>query len=212
MGLSVDDIIAKFPMKTLPIISGEPDYTYINTVIQFIYGNAASLPTTLGGGQNGHIGLITTHLLYATLVPNNAYSAPIEPGILPLMAANLSVVTRETQKTAHEEARRIYDNHTNMDDALKAQLIDSVDDTYLCEVRNKYKGYLGITTRNLIDHLLYRYSKITPADTEECKVRMNKPIGLSQPIDLFFQRIDNCVQYASDGQVAFTNGQIIQTA
>ena len=96
MGLSVDDIIAKSPMKTLPIILGEPDYASINTMVQFIYGDDASLPTTLGGGQHGHIGLIMTHLLYATLAPTNAYTAPIDPGLLPPMTANLAVVTRET--------------------------------------------------------------------------------------------------------------------
>ena len=122
-------------------------------MVQFLYGNAASLPTTLGGDQHGHIGLITTHLLYTTLARNTAYTAPINPGILPPIATNLAVVTRETRKTTHEEARCIYDNHTNMDDALKAKLIDSVDDTYLCEVGNKYTGYLGITTCNFIDAL-----------------------------------------------------------
>ena len=129
MGLSVDDIITKFPMKNLPIIPGEPDYASINTMVKFLYGNAASLPTTLGGGQNGHIGLIMTHLIFATLAPNTDYTAPIDPGLLPPMTSNLAVVTRKMRKTAHEEARLIYDNHTNMDDALKAQLINSVENT-----------------------------------------------------------------------------------
>ena len=102
MGLSLDNIIAKFPMKTLPIISGEPDYASINTMVQFLYGNSASLPTTLGGGQHGHIGLIMTHIFYATLAPNTAYTAPIDPGLLPPMAANSAVVTQETRKTAHK--------------------------------------------------------------------------------------------------------------
>ena len=102
MGLSVDDIITKFPMKTFPIISGKPDYASINTMLQFLYSNAASLPTTLGGGQHGHIGLIMTHLIYATLAPTNIYTATIEPGLLSLMAAKLAVVTQETRKTAHE--------------------------------------------------------------------------------------------------------------
>ena len=35
---------------------------------------------------------------------------------------------------------------------------------------------------------------------------------MSQTIDLFFQRINDCVQYASDGKFAFTNRQILQTA
>ena len=94
MGLSVDVIIAKFPMKTLLIISGEPDYASNNNMVQFLYVNVASLPTNLGGGQHGHIGLIMTHLLYETLAPNTAYTAPIDPGLLPPMANNLDVVTR----------------------------------------------------------------------------------------------------------------------
>ena len=94
MGLSVDDIIAKFPMKILPIILGKPDYSSISTMVQFLYGNAASLSTTLGGGQHGYIRVIMTHLLYATLAPTTAYTAPINPGLLPPMAANLAVVAR----------------------------------------------------------------------------------------------------------------------
>jgi hypothetical protein len=49
MGLSVADIVAKFPVKTLPIITGEPDYASIGQIIQIVYGNAAALPTTIGG-------------------------------------------------------------------------------------------------------------------------------------------------------------------
>jgi hypothetical protein len=63
-----------------------------------------------------------------------------------------------------------------------------------------------------LDHLLDRYGKITPADIEACKRRMIEPIDSTQPIDIFFQRIDECVQYAVDGQVGFSAEQILQTA
>ena len=43
-----------------------------------------------------------------------------------------------------------------MDNALKAQVIDTVESTYLSKMRNKYTGYLGILTRDLLDHLLDR--------------------------------------------------------
>ena len=46
-----------------------------------------------------------THPIYANLAPTTYYTVPIDPGLLPAMAANLAVVTRETRKTAHEEAR-----------------------------------------------------------------------------------------------------------
>jgi hypothetical protein len=49
MGLSVHDIVAKFPIKILPTINDEPDYGNINNMVQLLYGNAAALATTLGG-------------------------------------------------------------------------------------------------------------------------------------------------------------------
>jgi hypothetical protein len=40
---------------------------------------------------------------------------------------------------------------------------------------------------------------------------MNEPCGSTQPIDVFFQRVDECIQYAVNGQVAFSAEQILQT-
>jgi hypothetical protein len=76
MGLFVDDILAKFPTKTIPTISGEPYYASISNMVQLMYGNAASLPTSLGGGQHSHIGLIMTPILYATAADGE--KSPIE--------------------------------------------------------------------------------------------------------------------------------------
>ena len=66
---SVDDIVAKFPTKILPPIPGKPDYDCISQLNQLIYGNAATLPTTLGDGAHGQIGLIIKATLYMTLSP-----------------------------------------------------------------------------------------------------------------------------------------------
>jgi hypothetical protein len=210
MALSADDIVSKFPVKTLPTIHGEPDYETINNMVQTLYGNAASLSTTSGGGAHGHIGIIMTQALYATLTAT-PYNAPPDPGTVPQIPGNANTAAREAIRIAHKEARRIYDNHVNMDDALKGQVIDTIDDTYLCEMRNKYTGYLGVTTRDLLDHLIDRYGKITPADLETNKKRMNEPIDSTQTIDVFFKRIDDCIQYADDGEVPFTPEQILQT-
>ena len=41
---------------------------------------------------------------------------------------------------------------------------------------------------------------------------MNEPINATQPSVIYFKRIDDTVQYADDGNVAFTTEQILQTA
>ena len=133
MSLSVESIIAKFPIKTLPVITGEPDYALVNDMMQDLYTNAASLPTTLGGGQHGHIGIAMSPILYATIsaVP---YIQPADPGPEPLFPANASQATKDNRRTLHKQERRIFDHATNMEDALKAQVIDAVESTYLCEM------------------------------------------------------------------------------
>jgi hypothetical protein len=179
-------------------------------MVQALYSNAASLATTSGGGAHGHIGIIMLPALYTTLTAT-PYTAPLDPGVLPTIPANTTVAAREQLCLEHKEVRRVYGNHVNMDDALKGQVIDTVHDTYICEMRNKYTGYLGITTRDLLDHLLDRYGKITPADLELNNKRMNEPIDSTQTIDAFFKRIDDCTQYATDGRVPYTPAQILQT-
>ena len=79
---SIDDIVAKFPMKIPPPISGEPDYDYISQLNQIMYGNTATLPTTLGGRAHGHVGLIMKVTLYVTLSAT-AYVTPNEPPLTP---------------------------------------------------------------------------------------------------------------------------------
>jgi hypothetical protein len=99
-----------------------------------------------------------------------------------------------------------------MDDALKAQIVGAIHYNFITEKSHKYTGFLGVSTRDLLDHLLERYRKITAANIEECKNKMNQPMDSTQSIDTFFRRIDDCVQYAIDRKVAFTNEQILQTA
>jgi hypothetical protein len=130
MGLFVDNIIAKFPTKTIPTTQGGPNYTSISNMVQTLCGNAASLPTMLGGGQHGHVGLFMTPILYATLSNTGATPNPI----------GNTIAAREIQCLDYKEARHIYGNHQNMDDALKSQVIDAINDTYLCKLQNKYTG------------------------------------------------------------------------
>ena len=41
--------------------------------------------------------------------------------------------------------------------------------------------------------------------------QINKPIDATQMIDIQFKKINDTVQYAADGNVAFTTEQILQT-
>eukprot|EP00957_Ditylum_brightwellii_P035872 2718640-Ditylum_brightwellii.AAC.1 len=61
----------------------------------------------------------------------------------------------------------------------------------------------------MLDHLLGRYGKITPADIV---ANNNKCMDVSQPINVHFVCIDDCIQLAADGKTPFSLKQILNIA
>ena len=99
-----------------------------------------------------------------------------------------------------------------MDDALKNQLLDAVEDPYVSKLRNRYTRYMGVTTRDQLDCLMDRYGNITAADLKANEARIKESLDNSRPFDVFFQRINDAVHYADDGKNPFTAKNILQTA
>ena len=98
-----------------------------------------------------------------------------------------------------------------MDDVLNTQLLDAFEDPYVSELRNWYTGYMGVTTRDLPDNLMDWYSNIMAANIKANEAWINEGLDHSRPIDVFFQRIDDAVQYVDDGKNPFTEKQTLQT-
>ena len=96
-----------------------------------------------------------------------------------------------------------------MDPALQQLLTEAVDELYLSEKCNRFTGYLGVTTRDLLDHLLERYGNITAADLQANKDAMDEPIDVTIPIDAYFKRIEDCIQLAGDANTPFSNQQVL---
>ena len=65
----VEYVRAKFPIKNIPNIIGEPTYKAINEIREALYLNAAVIPTMLGGGggRNIHISLLMDAEVYTNI-------------------------------------------------------------------------------------------------------------------------------------------------
>ena len=70
-----------------------------------------------------------------------------------------------------------------MDTALQQLLTKAVDGLYLSAKCDRFTGYLGVTTRDLLDHLFARYVNITAADLQAKKDAMDELIDVTVPLD-----------------------------
>ena len=81
-----------------------------------------------------------------------------------MIPLNATISLQEKLQLQHDKGWRIYKTMGTMNEALKNQVINSVEDTYLKGLKKKYTGFLVVTCRNLLEHLVDRYGKIMTTD------------------------------------------------
>jgi hypothetical protein len=62
-----------FKHAALTRITGNPTYDDLQKLYRQAKANAQSVPSTLGGATNGHLGLIISATAYQTLAPGTPY-------------------------------------------------------------------------------------------------------------------------------------------
>ena len=98
---SVEDFTNAFPNHLSPIV-GEPTYQTLKELKDQLKANAASIPTTLGGGNHGYLGLILSPAAYATISPT-AFTEPAYPGQHPTIPAGTNAATTSAIIRRHTE-------------------------------------------------------------------------------------------------------------
>ena len=187
---SVEDFTNAFPNHLSPIVS-EPTYQTLEELKDQLKANAASIPTTLGGGNHGFLGLILSPAAYATISPT-AFTEPTYPGQHPTIPAGTNAATTSAIIRRHTEDTRQWREFKNVSTALKNQLLSAVDDIYVRALRDRHVGYMNQTIRNLLTHLFDNYGNITQLELEDNDTKMR---ALWDPNSLF----DCLVQQLEDG-------------
>ena len=73
-------------------------------------------------------------------------------------------------------------------------------------------GFHGVSSKNLIDHLMERYEKIRYSYLDACRQALAEPLEMYLPIDIYFKQVEDTIQFSQDGKTPFTKVQIVQTA
>ena len=99
---SVEDVTNAFPTAVTKI-AGEPNYESLKNLKDELKANAASIPTTLGGGTHGYLGLILSPAAYPPSPPPNSSNPSTQANIptyllapAPPTPALSSVATQKT--------------------------------------------------------------------------------------------------------------------
>ena len=71
-------------------------------------------------------------------------------------------------------------------------------------------GFHGVSTKNLVDHLMERYGKFWVSDLEACRQALAEPIEVDRPIGVYFQQVEDAIQFAQDRKTPFTPSKMVR--
>ena len=98
---SVEDLTNAFPTTITPI-TGKPNYESHKNLKDHLKANAASIPTTLGGGNHSYLSLILSPSTYATITAT-PLQEPNYPGQHPSIPARTNTANTSNIICHHTE-------------------------------------------------------------------------------------------------------------
>ena len=152
-----------------------------------IQANAASFPSKLGGSSHGYLGLTIENANYLAATGHN-FVPHTNLGLNPLIPATgaTGLVIAALERT-HKNNLRNYREQRKLTTALRNQLVNAFELTYLKGLEEKYVGFLNRTIPAIFKHLYDNYGKITAQDLEENDKRMKKEWNPDTPIEELFE-------------------------
>ena len=118
-----------FQFENLTPINGEPDFETILKLKNEVKANAQSVPTTLGGGNHGLLGLVINPVEYA-LVSNTPFTSEPYPGALTFPAGTTALQSKVLED-AYKKRLALYNACIGVEKAILQQIVKAVDEDWL---------------------------------------------------------------------------------
>jgi hypothetical protein len=195
MPTSIDKIVDGFPHPTIAPIIGTPTYESIAELNFQLNANAASVQSNLGDGQLGLLALTVLPAVYNTLSAT-IFVHPTNSGTIPTIPPGATAAATSAGIRQHTTDLAIFKEYLTTDNALKQQVIASVNSMYLRTLSHRITGFANVTTRQILLHLYQTYGRLSPSDLIANDIKMKSNYDPNQPIEAFIDHIEDGVALA----------------
>ena len=122
MSSHTEHITGELPYPSVTKIEGRPSYVTLKELKRQLKANAAAVPTDLGGGQHGFLGLLLLDLEYQTLA-GELWVNPDNPGITAVIEPSYNAADRTQAYHEHKMLSEAWKKYTTVKNNLKQQVV-----------------------------------------------------------------------------------------
>ena len=202
---------AYFQHLTLTKISGDPTYTSLAKLEREIKANGKSVPSTLGGGSQGHLGLVSSPSSYDRISPGVPFTRPALPELpnLSTSTANQIAVAEEIYAKTLEEFKTC----NLLERTIIQQINTAVDADCLADLIDDETGLLEGPVHTIMAQLFETYGAITPQTLTSAKAALEMTMyNHAKPITTIFTAINEYANMAEAANSTETSTQLINIA
>jgi hypothetical protein len=135
-------------------IHGQPTNQDLMTLEKELIAILANIPTTLGGGNHGHAGIIIEPARYLLMMGRVAFANPVNSGTYPAnVLGNAMVGVRARAEVEHKEFIREYETFQGVVQTTKDIILEAINHEYLLEIEDEILGFLNQMPTDMLTHL-----------------------------------------------------------
>lgn len=184
------------PLTPLEAI-GAPSPRAIRILQTELYANVSSIPSDLGGGDHGHLGMLMPPAEYVLIsTGGTAYGIPVKPPA-PAYAGAAAVIA--AMQEGYRREMETYQEYRDLSNQIRKLILDAVPADYLSELAHPKMGYSNVTPSQMLEHLVTTYGGITAMDLRENMERIKAPWNPDTPIESVFTNGTFCRNFADEG-------------
>jgi hypothetical protein len=196
-----------FQHPALTKIAGDPTYTSLAKLERECKANAKSVRSDLGGGQQGHLGLISSAPAYARIAPGTPFHRPALPAP-PVTDGTAAVIAAARQ--AHDEQMSAFNKCTLIERTIVQQINTALDDDVLADLIDDATGLLIGTVPDIMRELYDTYGTVTPQALTTAKAKLETTqYNHARPIANLFTAITDYAHMAEASGATETPEQLI---
>ena len=193
------DYRSLFEIKDVTRMTSEPSFETLTSLLDQLKINAQAIPSVLGGGNHGHLGLVVPHAEYQhlSLTP---FVQPNNPGqfVINQQMTMLSPEQINQLRLQHSARLALYNQVKQVESALKQFISETVPHQYLLELRHNVTKKLNGTIPQIMRQLFTRYGNITAQSLVEKQTTLiNYNYDPEKPIDVIYQLAKDFQDYSS---------------
>ena len=201
-----------FTYETLKPIIGRPDYISLHHLKKQIKANAQSVSSTLGGGNNGLLGLVLTDAEYAQ-VSQIAFVREPYPGALVFPNGTTSIQSKMLED-AYRKRMKNYEACDGVEKALIQQIVKAIHESWLQPLRNNVTDTITGSIPVILTYLFSTFGDVTARslNRKEDEVKTMSYDPAMDPIDNIFTDVQELADFAVAARSPYSREQMINIA